>query len=168
VRNDFIANSALLTEDAARLAAALQLHPAWPDLPVILLTHGGMCESPPLLSMMESLSNTCLLEVSASIHPLVLRTALRTVARQYQIRDKQIAQKRERDALRASEERYRELFNEIDEGFCIIEIIFDENQKPIDYRLLDTNLAFEKQAGFMPAQGKRISELAPTARRILV
>ena len=64
-------------------------------------------------------------------------------------------------ALRESEERYRLLFNSIDEGFCIIEVIFDENEKPIDYRFLEINPSFEKQTGLIDAQGKRMRELAP-------
>ena len=33
------------------------------------------------------------------------------------------------DALRDSEERYRNLFNSMDEGFCIIEMLFDDQQQ---------------------------------------
>jgi len=69
--------------------------------------------------------------------------------------------KRVEEELRKSENRYRTLFNAIDEGFCIIELIFDENEKPIDYRFLETNPAFEKQTGLFNAQGKRMRELAP-------
>jgi PAS domain S-box-containing protein len=64
-------------------------------------------------------------------------------------------------ALRDSERRYRSLFESIDEGFCIIEVIFDESEKPIDYRFLDVNPSFEKQTGLANAQGKRMRELAP-------
>lgn len=64
-------------------------------------------------------------------------------------------------ALRESEERYRSLFNSIDEGFCIIEMIFDEKEKPVDYRFLQINPSFEKQTGLKDAQGKRMLELAP-------
>ena len=35
-------------------------------------------------------------------------------------------------ALRESEKRYHTLFDAIDEGFCVIEVIFDENGKPIE------------------------------------
>ena len=63
--------------------------------------------------------------------------------------------------LSESEKRYRILFNTIDEGFCIIEVIFDENEKPIDYRFLDINPSFEKQTGLIDAQDKRMRELAP-------
>jgi signal transduction histidine kinase len=53
------------------------------------------------------------------------------------------------------------LFNAIDEGFCIIEVIFDENEGPIDYRFLEINPSFEKQTGLIGAQGKRMRELVP-------
>ncbi|MGL5941277.1 MAG: PAS domain S-box protein [Waterburya sp.] len=64
-------------------------------------------------------------------------------------------------ALRESEEKYRTLFESIDEGFCTIEVLFDENNKPFDYRFLEINPAFEKQTGLSDAQGKRMRELAP-------
>jgi PAS domain S-box-containing protein len=63
--------------------------------------------------------------------------------------------------LSESEKHYRMLFNSIDEGFCIIEVIFDENEKPIDYRFLEINPSFERQTGLIDAQGKRMRELAP-------
>ena len=69
--------------------------------------------------------------------------------------------KRAEEDLRESENRYRTLFNAIDEGFCIIEVIFDENEKPVDYRFLEINPSFEKQTGLIAAQGKRMRELAP-------
>jgi two-component system cell cycle sensor histidine kinase/response regulator CckA len=53
------------------------------------------------------------------------------------------------------------LFNAIDEGFCIVEVIFDEDEKPIDYCFLEINAAFEKQTGLIDAQGKRMRELVP-------
>lgn len=53
------------------------------------------------------------------------------------------------------------LFNSIDEGFCIIEMIFDEQKKPIDYRFLVINSSFEKQTGLIDAAGKRMREFAP-------
>lgn len=53
------------------------------------------------------------------------------------------------------------LFNSIDEGFCIIKMIFDEQKKPIDYRFLVINSSFEKQTGLGDAVGKRMREFAP-------
>jgi len=72
-----------------------------------------------------------------------------------------IQRKRDTETLRESETHYRTLFNSIDEGFCIIEIIFDENDKPIDYNFLETNPSFEKQTGLTDARGKRMREIAP-------
>ena len=62
---------------------------------------------------------------------------------------------------REHEEKYNLLFNSIDEGFCIIEMIFDEQRKPIDYRFLAVNASFEKQTGLQGAIGKRMREFAP-------
>jgi len=69
--------------------------------------------------------------------------------------------KRTGQRLRQSEERYRTLFNSVDEGFCIVEMIFDDSGKAIDYLFLETNPSFEKQTGLVDVQGKRIRELAP-------
>jgi PAS domain S-box-containing protein len=69
--------------------------------------------------------------------------------------------KRSGQRLRQSEERYRTLFDSVDEGFCIIEMIFDETDKAIDYVFLETNPSFEKQTGLVDVQGKHILELAP-------
>ncbi|HEY9763464.1 MAG TPA: PAS domain S-box protein [Trichocoleus sp.] len=64
-------------------------------------------------------------------------------------------------ALRESEAKYRSLFESIDEGFCLIEVLFDETGKPFDYRFLEANPAFEKHTGLVNAIGKTIRELAP-------
>jgi PAS domain S-box-containing protein len=64
-------------------------------------------------------------------------------------------------ALRRSEERYRTLFESLDEGFCVIEMLFDDSDKPIDYRFLEVNPAFEKQTGLVQAVGKTARQLVP-------
>ena len=68
--------------------------------------------------------------------------------------------KRAETALRGSEERYRSLFESIDEGFCIIEVLFDENDHPYDYRFCETNPAFQQQTGLVDAVGKTMREFA--------
>ncbi len=40
-------------------------------------------------------------------------------------------------AAAASEARYRTLFDTIDEGFCVIEMLFDAEGRPVDYRFLE-------------------------------
>ena len=65
------------------------------------------------------------------------------------------------EALRDSERRYRTLFDSIDEGFCTIEILYDEAGYPVDYRFLQVNPSFVRLTGITDAIGQKISEIAP-------
>jgi PAS domain S-box-containing protein len=56
--------------------------------------------------------------------------------------------------------RYRDIFYEIDEGFCIMQMLFDEKGTAVDYRFLEVNPAFEHQSGLRAAKGKTMRELA--------
>jgi two-component system, chemotaxis family, CheB/CheR fusion protein len=67
--------------------------------------------------------------------------------------------RRAEEELRQSDEKYRSLIKSIDEGFCIIEVIFDERDNPIDYRFLEMNLPFERHTGLTNAIGKTMREL---------
>lgn len=71
------------------------------------------------------------------------------------------ARKKTEEELRKSEEKYRNLFENIDEGFAIVQVLFDEDEEPVDYRFLEVNSAFERHTGLKNAQGKRIRELVP-------
>ncbi|MDX2240255.1 MAG: PAS domain S-box protein [Leptolyngbyaceae cyanobacterium bins.302] len=63
--------------------------------------------------------------------------------------------------LTQSETKYRSLFESIDQGFCLIELLFDANDKAIDYRFIEINEAFEQQSGLVNSVGKTILELVP-------
>ena len=63
--------------------------------------------------------------------------------------------------LHESEERFRAIFDSIDEGFCIIEMIFDEYNKPLDYRFVQANPAMEQLTGLKDTLGKTARELVP-------
>ncbi|HMQ54263.1 MAG TPA: PAS domain S-box protein, partial [Anaerolineae bacterium] len=65
------------------------------------------------------------------------------------------------EKLRESEERFRSVFESIDEGFCIVEMIFDEANRPVDYRFLQINPVFAQLTGLEDAIGKTARELVP-------
>ncbi len=73
-----------------------------------------------------------------------------------------IERQRAEVALRSSEEKYRSLFESIDEGFCIIDVLFDPNGQPYDYRFVEVNPAFEQQTGFSGILGQTMRQLAPS------
>ncbi len=52
-----------------------------------------------------------------------------------------------KEALRKSEEKYRSLFESIDEGVCIQELIYDDDGKLVNVRIVEANPAYEKQTG---------------------
>ncbi len=69
--------------------------------------------------------------------------------------------KQAEEALRENEKRYRNLFSAMNEGFCVIEVLFDAEGKPEDFRYLEVNGSFKKQTGLHDAAGKRVRELIP-------
>ena len=60
-----------------------------------------------------------------------------------------------------SEEKYRTLFESIDEGFCVCELLLDQNGDPHDYRFLEVNPVFAKLTGLEAAAGKTARQLVP-------
>jgi PAS domain S-box-containing protein len=73
------------------------------------------------------------------------------------IHDRKLAE----EALRLSEQRYRALFDSIDEAFCILHVVLDEGGRCVDYRYLETNPAFERQTGLTDAVGRSVLDLVP-------
>lgn len=69
--------------------------------------------------------------------------------------------KRTEAALRESEEKYRKLFEEVDEAFCILEVKFDASGAPVDLIFLEVNPMFAIQSGIVDARGRSVHELAP-------
>lgn len=99
------------------------------------------------------------LEVSVTVSPIKDAGGC-TVGASRIVRDV-TERKRAEEEFRKSEEKYRTLFDSVDEGACTIEVLFDGNEKPIDYRFLEVNPSFEKQTGIKNARGRRMREIAP-------
>lgn len=64
-------------------------------------------------------------------------------------------------AAQETEDRYRQLFNIIEDGFCVCQMLLDEHGKPYDYQFLEVNPAFEANTGLKDATGKHVYELIP-------
>lgn len=64
-------------------------------------------------------------------------------------------------ALCLTEMRSQQIFDSIDQGMCIIRMVYDRDGKPIDYIFLHANAAFASQTGLANVIGKGMRELAP-------
>ena len=92
-------------------------------------------------------------------------TALRQQVAEYEA-EKSLRESDHRQAeqtLRESEEEYRSLFENMDNGFALHEMMFDEAGRPIDYIFLAVNETFEKQTTLKREEviGKRVTEILP-------
>ncbi|QCR22381.1 PAS domain S-box protein [Pontibacter sp. SGAir0037] len=59
-------------------------------------------------------------------------------------------------------DKYYSLFNSIDEGLSVLELIYDDGGKPVDLRLLEVNPAYERITGLKNVSGKLGSEIVPS------
>lgn len=82
---------------------------------------------------------------------------------QNEIEDLQNAAKQKWEEYSGGEKKspYRILFESIDDGFCVVQLLYDDKGKAYDYRFLDVNPSFERQTGYENARGKRMLEIAP-------
>ncbi len=104
------------------------------------------------------------IDISLTVSPLVAADGTilgaSAVARDISERKRLEAERQRQDAaLRASEEKYRSLFNSISQGFCILEVIWNDAGTADDLRYLEVNPAFEHQTGLSHAAGKTAREL---------
>lgn len=73
-------------------------------------------------------------------------------------------ERREADeAIRASDTKYRSLFNNMIDGFAFNRVVLDDHGKPIDSVFLEVNSAFERLTGLKGSEivGKSVREILP-------
>ncbi|TVV76019.1 ATP-binding protein [Sphingomonas solaris] len=146
------------TADLNPLAGWLRDQPEWSDFPFILLTQrgGGLERNPAARRFLDALGNVTFLE--RPFHPTTLislaQSALRGRRRQYEARSRL-------EELHRGAEKYRTLFESIDVGFCIIEMMFDDAGRPVDYRFVEANPAFVRQTGLENAIGRTMRTIVP-------
>jgi PAS domain S-box-containing protein len=84
---------------------------------------------------------------------LVQETAERTWAT--------VERARAEEALARSEEKYRTLFTHIDEAFALCELLYDEQGRPCDRRLLEANPRYQEMVGPRARIGTTAREVFP-------
>ncbi|NLD35666.1 MAG: PAS domain S-box protein [Desulfatiglans sp.] len=74
------------------------------------------------------------------------------------------------EAVRESQRKYHALFDKMLDGCSLHEIICDENGKPVNYRFIDVNPAFNKLTGYRDKDiiGKTVLELIPNTDPFLI
>jgi len=95
---------------------------------------------------------------------LIAATIDRQVKENYQIRlviNDISARKTAESVISEYQHRYRNLFASMEAGFSVVKLIFNDQNKAIDYLFVEVNSAFEKQTGLIGVTGKRIREVAP-------
>ncbi|MHB1356971.1 MAG: PAS domain-containing sensor histidine kinase, partial [Anaerolineae bacterium] len=67
------------------------------------------------------------------------------------------------EVLKISEEKYRTLFNGMLDGFVLLEMIYDDQGNPVDYRHIEVNPAYEALTGLKTelVTGRTIKEVIP-------
>ncbi|GLS56442.1 hybrid sensor histidine kinase/response regulator [Methylobacterium gregans] len=66
--------------------------------------------------------------------------------------------------LRERDARFSTILQTIEAAFAIIEVKFDVDDRPVDYRFLEANPAFERETG-VDLQGRWVTEFAPNLER---
>jgi signal transduction histidine kinase len=69
-------------------------------------------------------------------------------------------------ALRKSEEKYRALFASIDEGFALLEVMFDNTGKPVDLIVLEANEAWQRHSAAAQDWLEIFGRVARTGRSV--
>lgn len=66
----------------------------------------------------------------------------------------------EEELTKKANDRYKELFNSIDQGFCTIRVKYNEIDKPVDYQFLEVSPSFENQTGIKEGAGRWMRDIA--------
>lgn len=134
------------------LSALQTVHDTKPEIPFIFVS-GTIGEERAVESLKNGATDYVLKGNLRRLAPAILRALREAKAR--------AERERTEAALRASESRYRALFEKMDEGFCVVEMLYDSSGKADDYRFLEINPAFEKQTGLQQALGRTIRQMVP-------
>ena len=134
------------------------LHGTGLDIPFIVVS--GTIGEEIAVAMMKAGANDYLMKDDlARLAPAVTR----------EIREARVRQEKQRteQSLEQSEHRYQSLFRHMLNGFTYCQMLYDEQQRPVDFITLETNEAFERITGLRDVVGRRVSEVLPGLREAM-
>jgi len=73
---------------------------------------------------------------------------------------------RRTEDLQKSERRYRSLFENMLNGFAYCRMLYDDQERPVDFVYLDVNTAFEQLTGLKDVVGRQITAVIPEIRAL--
>ncbi len=65
-------------------------------------------------------------------------------------------------------QRLRDVFDNVDQGFAVCEMVVDDAGRPVDYRFVEINPRFEEMTGLVDALGRTAMELVPDLEAVWV
>ncbi|MBD3297055.1 MAG: response regulator [candidate division Zixibacteria bacterium] len=167
-----ITREALTSQLQRAISATLTRQPYWSEFPIVVLGSSGSTQRQnwEALQGLEGTAHLVLIQRPVTVTTLltVVRTALNARQKQYQIRDEIAAREAVERALRESEAKYRSIFEHIDEGFNLFEVLKDERGNVVDGMFLEVNPAYEQQTGLEAEHvvGRRLTEIFPRFERV--
>ena len=111
---------------------------------------GSMVRDPELLTRLEILKGWLFLLVTSFLLQVLIRRGLAIISG----KNEQIV---------SSEARYRQLFDGMQNGFTLQEVMLSDSGQPVDYRFLQVNRGFERMTGLRAEAvvGKTVRQLLP-------
>jgi diguanylate cyclase (GGDEF)-like protein/PAS domain S-box-containing protein len=142
--------------DSQGLGTVVSVREKFPGIPIIVLT--GLTDETAAMQALRMDIQDYLIKAEIS-GPLLARAVRYAIER-----------KRSLDALRANEAKYHGLFETMTEAFARCQIILDDEGRPVDFRFLDVNKAWELFTGISAevALGKTARELVPEVEQGLI
>lgn len=114
----------------------------------------------------EYVQNMLWILIAGVIALLVFGGGISIVARTRQAGKRRLME----SALQESEMRYRSMVETMTEAFALHEMIFDKNSRPMDYKFLEVNAAFERLTHLKRRDiiGKSVKEVLPQIENIWI
>jgi PAS domain S-box-containing protein len=124
------------------------------DIPFLVMTGHG--DEQTAVEMMKMGASDYLIKQNNFIELLKHRTkkVCGEIEKEQELKDSQ-------EELKKSEKRFRSLYESMNEGICLHELIYNDDGEPVDYKIIDVNPNYEKILGIKKeeAVGKLASEV---------